>query len=168
MDGADFVERQLARQDNLLEAGVRQEAHLPGRAVVHLRRGMERDGRQVELEQPQVLHDERVGPCAVQLPRHLPGLLQLVVVEDGVESHVDPRAEEVGIRGEALDVGHGVSRGGPGAEPRPAYVDGVGAVADGLDARIGVARRGKEFNVSRSHYIICVATGASRPLLRQS
>ena len=154
MDGADVGQREFACQHHLLEARTGQEGHLLGRAVVHLRRGVQGDGRQVEPQQAHVLHDERVGACAVQLVDEAFHGGELVVVEDGVERHVDARPERVGVVGQAGDVADRVARSGAGTESRSADIDGVGAVADGLDAGVGVAGGGKEFDGSGCHWSV--------------
>ena len=52
---------------------------------------------------------------------------------------------------EPRDVGHRVAGVGAGAEVRAADVDGVGTMVDRLDADVGVARRGEQFQLVVRH-----------------
>ena len=113
---------------------------------------MQGDGGQVEPQQAHVLHDEGVGARAVELVDEALHGGELVVVEDGVERHVDARPERVGVVGQAGDVADRVACCRAGAEARSADVDGVGAVADGFDAGVGVAGGGEEFDGPCGHW----------------
>ena len=144
---ADLFQREFACQHDLREAGVLQEARLLGRADVGLRRGVQVDRRQVEFQQAHVLHDQRVGAGLVHLADHAACGLQLVVAQDGVERHEDAAAEAVRMLHQPLDVGHRVAGRGPRAEGRAADVDRVRAVVDRLDADVGVASGGEQFDV---------------------
>ena len=53
------------------------------------------------------------------LPGQRPRRLELVVAQDGVDGDEDARVITVRVRGQALDVGHGVAGVGAGAEVRP-------------------------------------------------
>jgi hypothetical protein len=86
-------------------------------ADVGLGAGVELDRRQVELEEAHVLDDQRVGAGLVELADQALGAGHFLVEQDGVAGHEDPRAEAVGVAGQALDVGDGVL--GVGARRRP-------------------------------------------------
>ncbi|MNR06160.1 hypothetical protein D3C85_1222230 [compost metagenome] len=133
-DGADLLEGQLAGQHHLGEAHILQELHLLRRAVVGLGAGVQRYGREVERQQPHVLHDQRIGPGFVDLVGQAPGLLQLVVVQQGVEGDEHLGAEAVGVARQRFDIFEGVARRAAGAEGGAAHVDGIGAMVDGFDA----------------------------------
>jgi hypothetical protein len=105
------------------------------------------DGRQVQLEQAHVLHDQRVGAGVPDVPGHAARGFELVVAQDGVQRDEDARAVAVGVAAQALDVGQRVAGLVARAESRAADVHGIGAVVDGLDADGGVARRGQQFEV---------------------
>ena len=145
--GGDLLHGEFARQHDLRQAGVLQEARLFGRADVGLGAGVQLDGRQVELQQAHVLDDERVGPGVVHLPGHLACALQLVVAQDGVERDEHPAVEAVGVGDQALQLADVVARPGARAEGRAADVDGIGAVVDGLDADVGIARGGEQLDL---------------------
>ncbi len=133
-DLADLLKGQLARQHHLGEAHILQKLHLLRGAVVGLGTGMQRDGGQVERQQPHVLHDQRIGPRFIDLVGQPPGLLQLVIVQQGVEGDEDLGAEAVGMARQRFDILYAVARRTAGAKGGAAHVDGVGTVIDGFDA----------------------------------
>ena len=92
MDGTYLVDAQFPRQHDALEAQVTQPCHLFGRTVVTLRRGMQTDRRQGEVQQMEVLNDQCIYADAVQVMRHADRLGVLVVTEQGVEGdqHLHP------------------------------------------------------------------------------
>jgi len=93
MHGGDFLEAEFARQHDLREARVGEEARLGRRADVALRRGVQVNGWQVEFQQAHVLHDQRVHAGVPAVPREAARRLQFGVGEDGVEGDVDARVE---------------------------------------------------------------------------
>ena len=141
---ADLRKGELAGQHHLGEAHVLQKLYLFRGAVVGLGAGVQRDGGQIERQQPHVLHDQRIGPCLVDLMGQAPGLLQLVVVQQGIEGDEDLGAEAVGMARQRLDVLEAVACCAAGTEGGAPHVDGVGAVVDGLDAIGKVLGRGQQ------------------------
>ncbi len=133
-DLADLRQRQFARQYHLGEAHILQKLHLLRRAVVGLGTGMERDGRQIQRQQPHILDDERIGTGFVDLVGQPPCLLQLVIVQQGVEGDIDLGSEAMGVARQRFDIFDGVARSTAGAKGRAAHVDGIGAMVDGFDA----------------------------------
>ena len=61
------------------------------------------------------------------------------------------RSGPVRMLDEPCDVGHAVAGLFARAERRAADVDGVGAVVDGLDADVGIAGRGEQFQFGDGH-----------------
>ena len=145
---------QLAGQDDLGEAHLGQEAGLLRGADVALGGGVQVDGREVQLQQPQVLDDEGVHAGVVEVLDQAAGGLQLVVVEDGVEGDVDAGVEAVGVLHQAGDLRHRVVRIVAGAEGRAADVDGVsrshGPPWECCSRRSAVQRRAAALAISRS------------------
>ncbi len=133
-DLADLRKRQFARQHHLRETHILQKLHLLRRAVVGLGTGMKRDGWQIQRQQPHILHDERICSCFIDLVGQPPGLLQLMIVQQGVEGDKDLGAETVGVARQRLDILDGVARRTAGAKGRPPHVDGIGTMVDGFDA----------------------------------
>ncbi len=137
----NVLHRQLACQHDLRQACVLQKTGLLRRADVGLGAGVQLDGGQVDFEQAHVLDDERVRARLVHLPGHLARGLQLIVAQDGVERDENAAVEAVGVLHQALNVSDVIARAGPRAKGRAADVDGIGAVVDGFDANVCVARR---------------------------
>ena len=95
---------------------------------------MERDGRQIQRQQSHILHDERIGTGFVDLVGQPPGLLQLMIMQQGVEGDKDLGTEAMGVARQRFDIFDGVARRTAGAKGRAAHVDGIGAMVDGFDA----------------------------------
>jgi hypothetical protein len=146
-DGGNLLHRQLARQHNLAQARVLQKAGFFRGADVGLGAGVQLDGRQIEFEQAHVLDDEGVGPGVVDLPGHLPGAFEFIVAQDGVERDENAAVKAVGVGNQALQVAQVVACAGACTKGGAADVDGVGAVVDGLNADVGIARGGEEFEL---------------------
>ena len=141
VDCRNLLHRQLACQHDLREACVLQKARFFGRADVGLGAGVQLDRGQVDFEQAHVLDDQCVRARLIHLPGHLARGLQFVVAQDGVERDEDAAVEAVRVLHQALDVADVVARASPCAEGGAPDVDGVGAVVDGFDANVCVARR---------------------------
>lgn len=95
---------------------------------------MERDGRQIQRQQPHVLDDERICSSFIDLVGQPPRQLQLVIVQQGVEGDKDLGAEAMGVARQRFDIFDGVARRAAGAKGRAAHVDGIGTMVDGFDA----------------------------------
>ncbi len=142
---ADLRKGQFARQHHLREAHILQKLHLLWRPVVGLGTGMERYGRQIERQQPHVLHDKCIGPRLVDLVGQAPGLLQFVIVQQGVEGDKDLGPETVGVARQRFDIVEGVARRAAGTKGRAAYIDGIGAMVDRFDAVGEILGRSQQF-----------------------
>ena len=103
--------------------------------------GMEFDGRQVALQEAEVLKNKGVDTGVVELANHGHGGFKLIVEEEGVDGGEDLGAVEVGITHEGVDIIECVGGGGAGAEGRRADIERVGAVVDGLAPELEVLRR---------------------------
>ena len=89
--------RQFTSQHDTAKTAVAQPAHLLGRAVVRLCRGMENYGGQRQPEYAHVLNQYGVDPGSIQLMDKLLGVGEFVVVDNGVDRDVDFYAKRVGI-----------------------------------------------------------------------
>ncbi|EJX10309.1 hypothetical protein EVA_01516 [gut metagenome] len=107
---------------------------------------MEGNRGQVHFEQGQVLHDEGIHPCAVEFPHEGFGSLQFGIPKNGIECYINACAVTMRKVTETIDVFHRVTGGCTGTKVRAANVDRISTVANGFDAAISVAGRGKEFN----------------------
>ena len=108
---------------------------------------MQLDGRQVDFQEAHVLDDQGVRARLVHLPGHLARGFQLVVAQDGVERDEDAAVEAVRVFHQALDVPDVVARAGACAKGRAADVDGVGAMIDGFNTNVGIARGREQFKL---------------------
>jgi hypothetical protein len=146
-DGGDLFEIELARQHDLTQPHVLQETGLFRRADVGLGAGVKLDRRKIEFQQAHVLNDQGVDAGLVQLNDLLARRLQFVVAQDGVEGDEHARVVAVRVRRQSGDVGNFVGRRGARAKRRAADVHRIGAVVDGFDADIGVARGREQFKL---------------------
>ena len=117
-----------------------------------MRAGVQFDRWQIELQKAHVLHDQRIDPGLESLPDQLPGAFQLIVTENGVQRQQYAGVEAVRMANKALDIGERIACPGACAEIRPADIHGVCPVVDGFDAKIGVFRRGEEFQEGRTSH----------------
>ena len=147
----NLAEIELARQHDLTQAHVLQEAGLLRGADVGLGAGVQLDRWQVEFQQTHVLDDQRIDTGVVELPDLLPRRFQFVVAQNRVERDEHARVEAVRVPHQSRNVGHLVGGRGTRAERGTADVNGVGAVVDGFDADIGVARGREQFKLMGFH-----------------
>ena len=131
---SDFLYRQFARQHQLREADIGQEARLLRRADVALRGGVQVERRKIEFQQSHVLHDQRIHADVVAVMREFARCFQFVIVQDGVECDENFRVETVGEVHQFGDVFNRIARLVARAEQRPADIDGIRAVQDGFAA----------------------------------
>ena len=94
---AYLVERQLTCQDNLRKPCRLEETHLLRRAVVGLRTGVQRYGRQIETGYPHILNNQCIGAGLIYLPYQLFCLRELLLPKNGVQGNIDACAIEVRI-----------------------------------------------------------------------
>jgi hypothetical protein len=141
----DLADGQLACQYQLREADVCEEACLLRGADVALRGGMQRDRRQVQLQQPHVLHDERIHTGVVAVVSQLPRGIQLGIVQDGVERDEYARVIAVRIFYQCGDVADGVACLVACAERGAADIHRVRTMQDGIPSDGGSLGGGEQF-----------------------
>ena len=139
---ADLFQAQLARQDDPLDAHLFQESHPFWRMVVHLRAGEKRQRRQVQLQQPGVLDDQRVRARLVQFARHVFREGDFFIEEQGVERNVYPRPILMRVVYQRLDIIQAVSGGLASAELARANIHRVCSAVDRRLACFQVFGRG--------------------------
>ena len=150
-----FSQRVFSRQHELGEAGFGKPCRLVGRADIALCAGVERYRRQVKPEVGHILNYECVDTGSVKLLYKARCFVKLVVVENGVHRHVDPRAVSVGELGERTYAVNAVCGSGACAECRRADIYGVGTGHNGYAACFGIFCRGKKFKSSQEWLIFC-------------
>ena len=150
VDGRDLGQAQLPGQDGPAEPAAGQEGHL-GRAVAGgLGAGVQGQGRQVQFQVGHVLDDQGVHPGRVQLPGHAPGVLQLPVVQHGVEGGVHLRPPQPGLPGEPLEIGRAASGRLARPEPGAAHVHRVRSAAQREHSLVRVPGGGEQFKTHPS------------------
>ena len=112
---------------------------------------MKRDGRQVELQQSHVLHDEGVDAGVPAVVGYLSGTFLLMLIEQGVQRHIDPGVVQSRMTAQAFDVTDAVGGLLTCAEVGAADIDGIGTVVDGSHAHLGIFGGRKEFYLLRIH-----------------
>jgi hypothetical protein len=147
-DGADLLQREFPLQDEtavtqaLGETGLfrRADGALGGGVKDHSLGGQPRHGR--------VLDNQGVHPGILQSLQQTPGLRNLLLIDQGIERHINTNAETVRVLAEPADVLHRVAGRLPGPEGRAGDIDGIGPAVDGGNADIGRTGRGEEFEIS--------------------
>ena len=66
----NLFQRQFACEHHLTETGLSQKLHFLRRTVIHLRTGMQRNGRKLQAGNPHILHDQCIHTGTVQIPDH--------------------------------------------------------------------------------------------------
>ena len=151
MHPAYVLQRQLTRQHYLTETDISQETDFLRRTVVHLRTGVQGDGRQIKLQQPHVLHDERIHTGPVKLPNHGLRVSQLLITQDGVHGDINAHAVEMGIVNKPCNVIQRIAGCCPRTEAGGTDVDGVCPVVDSRKATLQVFGRSQKFYLTRFH-----------------
>ena len=162
-DGPDVVQAQLPGEDGPGEAGAGEKGHALGAVTGRLGAGVQGQRWEVHLQVGHVLDDQGVHACLVEPPGLLPRLLQLVVVDQGIECRVDLRTPEPGLAGELLEVGQFVARGLAGAEQRAAHVDRVRPAAQRKGSLFQVFGGSKQFEGHGPQSTSRSALGPIRP-----
>ena len=83
-----------------------------------------------------VLHDEGIYAYSMQLLHQRQGLWQFIVVEECVDGHIDFCAKQVCVGHQPGDVFNTVASGCPCSKLGASNINGIGTVADGLDANV--------------------------------
>ena len=150
-DFRHFVQRAFARQHDAGEALLAQFAHALDAVRRQLRRGVQRERREVAAHEPrhaEVLHDEGVGAELLERVERVEQRPALALVHERVDRDVDAagarqraREREQGaeaVRLEVLGLGAGGERG-------QAKIHRVRAAAEGGDRGVEGAGRCKQF-----------------------
>ena len=135
----------FAGQHHAAKTHLFQELYAFHGGVVALGAGMQLDGWQVALQQPQVLDEQGVDTDIVELVYQLYGGFDFVVEEQRVDGHKDLGTIEMGVVHQCLDILECVGGGGAGAVGGRADIEGVGTVVDGFAAEVQVLRGGEQF-----------------------
>lgn len=137
----NLLDRQLASQNHLGETHLLPKEHLVGGTVVALRGGVELDGWHIASKEGGILDDEDIHADVVELPCDGASVGNLIVEKEGIESHVDTRAESVGMAHEGGDIVDSIGSCFASSKLRRTDVDGIGSVVNGRDAALKILGR---------------------------
>lgn len=159
MEASPFTESAMARvSSNVSSRGTtswlkpaREKKGLFRSADVALGACMQGNRGNVEPQKSHVLDYQGVGSRAVQLFYQAFNIAQLRIIHDGVECHVDPGVETVGIVGNACYVGHRIGGSLTRAVAFGTDINGIGAMFYGFDCCRGITGRGKQLYSVRCH-----------------
>jgi len=140
-DFPDLFKRQFSGQDHAREADLLPEFDPLGRGIVHLGTGDQRQWRQVQLQQSDILNDQAVSACFIELVNHPLGRGKLIVAQERVEGHIDFCIVLMCEVCDLLDSGQAVAGGLAGAESLRPDIDGVGAAQNRRAGGRAVLRR---------------------------
>ena len=158
MHGLNLGQRQFTRQHHLAEPQTVEELHLLRCTVVHLRAGMQRDGRKVEFQQSHVLHDERIHSGTIQRPHQPFRLGQFLVLQYRIDRDVHFDTERMGILHQTGDVLHGIARRCPCPETGSTDIHGICPVVHCRHGTFHVAGRSQKLYWSLSdHRILLIS-----------
>ena len=143
----DLLQREFACEYQLREARITEKLCFCHGANVALRRCMQRNRRNVQLQNAHVLHDQRIDACVVQLVNVFACWLQLGVVQDGVDGDENARAVTMRKLRECCNIGHAVFGFAARAERRAAYVHRIGTVQHRLTPDFAIAGGGQQFKM---------------------
>ena len=136
-DGADFRDRQFARESHPLEAEADGRAHAGQIVQRHLRGGMSAQRRKMFARQPRhagILHDDGIGPDFGAERKGAEQVRQFGVVEQGVERHIHaarPR-QGVGVGNDFFQLARGeVDRTSARGKAWQTGIDGIRAKREG-------------------------------------
>ncbi len=105
------------------------------------------DGRNVQLHDAHVLHDQRIDADLVQMVDQRARGFQLVVVQDGVDGDEHPRMKQVGEFHQLGNVRHTVLGVVPRTEARAADIHRIGAMQDGFTGNACIPGGGEQFEM---------------------
>ena len=99
---------------------------------------MKRDGRQVELEQLHILHNQCIDASIPTVVDQLSGTLQLIFVKQSVQRHIHLGIIQGRMAAEAFNVLDAIASLLAGAEVGATDINGIGTMVDGGYAYLGV------------------------------
>ena len=144
-----LVDVELAGQHRPLEPEFLQLPDAEGVVDGHLGRGVQRDPREVcpgQSRHRQVLEDDSVHPHPLQRGKGIDQAGKLVLLDEGVEGHVDPAVTRMGVGEHPLQLVQGeVFRLGPGGKFLEPRIHGVRPFFHGREKGLERPGRGEEF-----------------------
>ena len=134
----NLIERQLSCQHHLTETGIRQKLDLLHRTVVHLRTGMQRDRRQIELCNSHILNNQRIHSGTIQIPDHRFGVLQFLVTQDRIHRDINTDIVHMRILHQCGNVFQRIAGSRTCSETGSTDIHRIGTMIDSLDAALQI------------------------------
>src|SRR5512145_2868470 len=88
--GLDLLEGQLACQNGPPKAYFFKKSYPFRGVVVHLGAGKERQGWQIAFEQTDILNDQGIHTCLIELVCQSYGLIKFIIVEQRIDDSINP------------------------------------------------------------------------------
>ena len=98
--------------------------------------GVQGNGRQVEFQKVQVLHNQGIHSRIPAVPGQLSGRFQLVFIEQGVQGDIHLGAEQMCVITQFLDILDAVTRFLARPEGRSPDIHGIGSMVDGRQSNL--------------------------------
>ena len=135
----NLLQRELAGKDKALKTHRTQKPCPIGSPYIALGRGKERNGRKIlHSRNCHILHNKRICPYAVKPVDKCAHLLQLLLVQDGIDCHINTRIKGVRIAYKLLYLLQGVACGLPCAKRLGCNIYSIGTAAYCRNADISI------------------------------
>ena len=135
-DGTDLFQGKLPLQHEPSIAQAFGETCLLRGTDGALGGGMENHPFRSEPGDGGILYNQRIHTGFLQFLQQPPGLRNLLLIHQRIESHVDTDAEAMRIIAQPADIRHRIPCRLPRAEGRTGDIDGIGPAVNGRDADI--------------------------------
>ena len=97
----------------------------------------------LQFEDGHVLNKDGIGTGLLEILKEAAQIVELVVVDDGVDRDIDLCAEGMGIVAELADIVDTIANRSTGTEARGTDIDGIGTVVDGRHTIFKILGGGK-------------------------
>ena len=148
MNRVNLLKIQLASEHDLTKANVGEKLGFFYAADIALRTGVQLDGRNVQLQNPHILHDQRIDARIIKAGNQLLGGFQLIIMQNGIERNEDFGTKAMGKRHQLSNILQTVAGVMAGAKTGSTNIDGVCAVENRFAGNRRIACRTEEFKMS--------------------
>ena len=101
----------------------------------------------IARQESHILNENSIDTNLGELVEQAVGVVQLLVVDDGIDGDVDLGPKRMGKAAEFGNIGHAVARSSARTKSRSADVDGIRTVIDGGFAAFQVLGRSQQFKL---------------------
>ena len=143
---------QFACEHHLTETGLSQKLHFLRRTVIHLRTGMQRNGRKLQTGNPHILHDQCIHTGTVQIPDHGFRVLKFVVFQNRIDGNINTRIVKMCIVHQGGNIFQRISSCRTGTETGSTDVNGIRSMINGFHAALQVPGWSQQFDRTLSDH----------------